>query len=790
MPRRAVAASLVLFFVFSAVGAESDDNELANPGFELGGASTITGWDGYGRGYAVDRDVRRSGQRSIRCVARGETDGLGAVQIIHYDNPDRRPIVVAGWCKTQDVAGGGDCSVYLDIIYADGAPWWGKTASWARGTHDWAYSARVYRPSKPVKEIRTYVFLRRTTGTAWFDDIKICRGGLHLTDICIAPDYPRRRHGLHLSAQLTQPAKWRCDLLSETGDSIDFAEGSGRDVRWMWPGQRPPFPSALRITAQTPAGHQMTFRAKVSAPAHRNPVRRGYAVWTQTAAKKVYPTENPPAIGLSLASIALARNEREGFQIAVKPADAAPLRDVRVDVGRLTSESGDVFPAEHIQCYVVGYLWVGTPSGHPMAPVLPNWCPEVLLPAKPFHVVEGRTQTVWVRVFAAEGTKPGTYRGNVTVRPANAAPADVAVHVRVRPFALPRTPRMKTAFAMMDGFTRKTYGKLTPELRRRSIDIMLDHRLNPDDISRTEPPRLADLLYARSRGMNTFNIANLVPLPKHDRPWVCYVPLSAYGPKFTQELAARLDAYIAALRKHGLSKMAYFYGFDERREDYDDLIKGICRFLKDRYPEVSTFTTAGYMYAKREKMPLDYQDYMDWYCPLTPRYKPELSRRLRSVGKQVWWYVCCGPKHPYANFASVDYPSIEGRLLAWMTWGYESDGLLFWHVNYWGANPIIDWQDPYLDWKSTCISRMTGDGCLIYPTPQGPTSSIRLENICDGVEDYDYLCLLEQARGRAAAMACFGQLVKSMKDYSRDPAALSKVRDEIARMIEASNPPE
>ena len=114
----------------------------------------------------------------------------------------------------------------------------------------------------------------------------------------------------------------------------------------------------------------------------------------------------------------------------------------------------------------------------------------------------------------AEAVAPGTYRGRVVVTPADAPAAELPVSVRVRRFTLPRSPRMKTAFAMMDGFTRATYGEITPALRRQCLDLMLSHRLNPDDISRTDPPDVADLLYARDHGLTAFNILNLVPKPQ------------------------------------------------------------------------------------------------------------------------------------------------------------------------------------------------------------------------------------------------------------------------------------
>lgn len=133
----------------------------------------------------------------------------------------------------------------------------------------------------------------------------------------------------------------------------------------------------------------------------------------------------------------------------------------------------------------------------------------------------------------------------------------------------------------------------------------------------------------------------------------------------------------------------------------------------------------------------------------------------------------------------MDYPSIEGRLLSWMTFGSQADGLLYWHVNLWHPNRIIDTADPYLDWKPTYIARTTGDGCLTYPTPDGPVSSIRLENIRDGIEDYDYLALLADAKGREAAMKLVARLVTSNTDFRRDPAALDAVREEIAKQLEA-----
>ena len=774
----------------AAPGSATTVNELTNPDFEEVASqekAKLSGWKPQGQGYSLDTQAAHRGQKSISCESNRMDQTRGVGQVIRYEKPDRRPIVVGGWSKAQDVSGAGDYCIYMDIVYEDGTPWWGQTSRWTAGTHNWQYTAHVFYPEKPVREIRVYVFLRRLQGKVWFDDLFLHRGGLHVTDLRMDSDFPRTAYGQRIRAQLTHDADWRCTVLDAAGRELESQTGHGKTISWNRDSRPDAMPVKLKITAQARGQNTASLEMPVAMPARPvNPIRTGYALWWQSAMHKVYPTEFPPPDRPKEVSLSLARNEREGFQLALSTADDAALKNVEVSFSPLVNERGETLPADQIEQHLVGYVYVDSPSGHPDAPATGNWCPEVLLPPRAFDVPGGRTQSVWINFHALESTRPGIYRGKVTVRPAGLAASEMPLAVRVRNFTLPRTPRMKTAFAMMDGYTRAAYGTITPELRRRCLDLMLSHRLNPDDISRVDPPAIADVLYASERGLNTFNIANVVPKPKDNPLWVCLAPLNSYGPKFNEEFAARVDDCVKELRKHGLSKMAYFYGFDERGTEYDELIKGICKFLKERYPEIRTFTTAGYMYEKRHKTPPDYQDYMDWYCPLTPRYDRALSAKLRAQGKQVWWYVCCGPSCPYANFASMDYPTIEARLLSWMTFGQEADGLLYWHVNLWHPNRILDIKDPYLDWKSPYIAGTTGDGCLTYPTPDGPVSSIRLENIRDGIEDYDYLALLADTQGREAAEKAVGRLVKSMTEFSRDPAALEAVRAELADRLEAS----
>ena len=105
-----------------------------------------------------------------------------------------------------------------------------------------------------------------------------------------------------------------------------------------------------------------------------------------------------------------------------------------------------------------------------------------------------------------------------------------------------------------------------------------------------------------------------------------------------------------------------------------------------------------------------------------------------------------------------------------------------------------------------------GDGRFIYPplaaanaNPQdpvleGPVDSIRWEMLRDGIEDYEYLAILEklliinedmldedQLLRYAALLDVPGDITSDMTTFTKDPAPIEKRRDEVARAIAALN---
>ena len=757
---------------------------LVNGGFEENAGNSVRGWHACSA-YAVDTAVTRSGTRSIRCETEDGKSASGVMQEIVYAKPDRVPVLFGGWSRAERVSAHDYC-IYLDIWYEGGGNAWGVTANWSQPTHDWEYAAEVFYPEKPVQKIQYFVFLRRGVGRVWFDDLSLERRApdLGVKTLRAVSDRPRTPDGVQVTVDFWKSAEWRCHVTGADGHERARLSGSGARAVITAEGG-----SGVSLHVSAHVGKE-TFQGSYALPVFPK-VNRSCdrpVVWAADSMRCVTPLTRPSDAEAASPSIALelARNECESAQILITAGDAEPVADVTVTVTDFAAADGQRFDGE-VAWQRVGYIRRQRPYyPHPCGVVATeNWLPDPLLPPAPFMVRTSATQGIWLTVRAEEGAKAGIYNGQVAISAGGKPLRTVPVALRVRAFSNPKTFGMPTAFCVMDGFTKAQYPDRFEEMKRKTHDLMLRHRLNPDDISRTEAPIIEELSNEREKGMSRFNILNLVPKPVRPGKWVCYAPLPDYTPAFYDELKARLTPYVAELRKRGLEKFAYLYGFDERPHEYYPAIGELWRKLKTDFPDIPVMTTAMMYRDMRDGKNYPDQDITDWFCPLTSVYDPELSERLRAKGRQVWWYVCCGPVYPYANFASFEYPPVEGRLLGWMTYRYHSDGLLYWHVNLWPDRQPLATADTFLDaWEAENSVGMPGDGQLLYPGKDGPLPSIRLANIRDGIEDYEWLAMLERLKGREAAAALASELIRSMTEFERSPEALRRTRAKLADALE------
>jgi len=513
------------------------------------------------------------------------------------------------------------------------------------------------------------------------------------------------------------------------------------------------------------------------------------AIGFATSMKKILPKDMPFQATVARATgLSLARRETESFQVLVMPRDGGKLTGVQVSVGALKTANGTAFPAAGVSCEVMGY--VKTAKKPPYAVSYVGWWPDPILDfLGPVDIEPGVVQSFWIRVRAPKDQTAGIYRGQLTVSCAGQPPVPFDLTVRVRDFTLPAHTPLPTAITF---FERKEQmgGKANWDaMKLRYADFLADYYIDYDSLYRQGEPdfEIIDHLHRQGR-LVAFNLGNVFNG-------------GIKGKDVDQAVAdtvARIRPAYEKAKARGLLDYAYIYGFDERGKDQFPLLEQCAKALHKAFPEVLLMTTSyDHSFGLESCVKT-----IDAWCPLTPKFDVAKAEQVRAAGKSVWWYICCSPKNPYANWF-VESDAIESRLLMGaMTAKYRPDGFLYYSLSIWNQNKPIE-SGPFTNWNPVSWTTYHGDGSLFCSGPGGkPVPTIRLENYRDGMEDFAYACILQECIRRVqakptaaqkrwlttarAALTVPAELVSTMKEYSHDPQALLAWRQALATLIEQS----
>ena len=132
---------------------------------------------------------------------------------------------------------------------------------------------------------------------------------------------------------------------------------------------------------------------------------------------------------------------------------------------------------------------------------------------------------------------------------------------------------------------------------------------------------------------------------------------------------------------------------------------------------------------------------VDIWCPQAQEYQKHRERfeAQRALGDQVWFYTCCFPGGPWLN-RLLDMELLRPCLFGWAAARFDLDGYLHWGLNHYKPD-----QDPF---ATSVVDHghgnhlPPGDTHIVYPGPDGPWSSVRLEAQREGFEDLELLRLL------------------------------------------------
>lgn len=524
-------------------------------------------------------------------------------------------------------------------------------------------------------------------------------------------------------------------------------------------------------------------------------------VSTASSTVKVRPTVAVPA-DLPVDLIA-AKNEFVSFQVVIK-ADGAPVTNVSASFPGLTG-AGQIASTD-ITLYRQGYLNL-TKMSFPTAP--PGLYPDALIPdidetfrekrnAFPFTVPANEARAIWVDILVPKTAAPGTYNGTVTLTADGGFTKTVPVALNVVNTELPSTSSLPSAFLFQWNMACNVHtgnsecnGEGGPAgsyvLRDKYVRLGLEHRIS---LSNT-------MVYPFSGDWATFD--------QRYTPWLngtVQTRLPGAALTATQYMGKRDAGQYAAYEAHMTAKgwlaKAYDYTGDEPPWGITfSEAKSRAQLVKQAAPNLRALLTTTIQAADEHGI----TPFLDLIVPVINHIdgvgnefpgdqRPAYDPFLADPKNGLWIYQSC-MSHGCAfgtnaagNSAGAGWPSYmvdasaaRNRAMQWQIFAQRGGGELYYETGL-----ALD-----TAWNNVFRFNGNGDGTLFYPglpsriggTTDIALPSIRLKQVRQGMQDYEWLKKVADAGDPAFAMQVAKALIPNAHSVGDDGAAFDAARKQL-----------
>lgn len=530
-------------------------------------------------------------------------------------------------------------------------------------------------------------------------------------------------------------------------------------------------------------------------------ILRGYEICVESPMTKISP-ETYSGSPVKMAELQLAGREYGSFQLIVLTKERCPLTGISLKMSTLMDANNKPLDKAQLNSFMVDYIMTAKPYQ------VPGKIADVLIPGKEFKFDQPLDVLVlWFDIYLPPDVPTGKYCATISLTPDGCQSLDIPVLVTALPFSLPLKANLPTAFCFVDYWAEGYYQEKMPQQKRYEyMQFILDHRLEPInlwcndsllDMSEDE------LTWAEERGKSMLFLK---------------VERVKDSEQYYRELIKRFESRLNPV----------FFGYDEVLYCPSEIsnMKADYALAKEQFPEVPRLNTS--------RVDEQLYGYVNLWCPLFNNYDPISAMQRQSKGEQVWWYPTDYPSQPYANF-NLDSPGIDPRIIPWMNWKLDISGLLYWALNReWLTNfqeaerltnnekkeRQLEWMTvkiqekikkglrwPDVPWIPYFRSIMTntaspsvtnGGGNLMYPGPDfQPLPSIRLKNLRDGLQDYEYFVILknnveqlkkndgdkELIANAEKALSIDNNVVGGATSYTKDSEMLCRAKKNLADLI-------
>jgi hypothetical protein len=472
-----------------------------------------------------------------------------------------------------------------------------------------------------------------------------------------------------------------------------------------------------------------------------------------------------------------ARGEFQAFQIAM-PAPPAGFQLLDATCSDLMSDGHRSIARTNVTIYREHYVYVDSASPDWRGPNRsqgPGWYPDPLIPfrnaetgkplagvyrASPFRVSGSEILTLWVDVFVPRGTAPGDYHAVLTLS-SDTGKVEIPWNLTVWNFELPLKPSLRSSFTFWN------------PAGKDAIEELLRHRLMPLRI-----PEAAS----------------------SERQWQSSLGLSMTGTGFwsgadnsncTMQPAPSVKTLLASVAAHDSGLYLFNYTADE---------VGNCRNL---YPAIQAWARNLHEAHIRNLVviaptPQLYDDgggtgrsAVDIWVVLPMQFPAATTQlaAIRAHGGELWSYNAA-VQDPYSPKWLIDYDPIGYRLQAgFLSQSLGLTGLLYWRIDRWDGDV----------WKNVnnkgvfSAGNYPGEGLLLYPGGPagvpGVVPSLRLKQLREGVQDYEYVEILKHLGRGDWALQQVRSIASDWTHWTRSGDDLEAVRQRLGAEINRLSTP-
>ncbi len=488
---------------------------------------------------------------------------------------------------------------------------------------------------------------------------------------------------------------------------------------------------------------------------------KGVTVGVYPSATSIRAEGAVPGSPASLVSLTTAIGEQEDSVIVVRGAQQVQIVDPQID----SPLQLDLFFGHYVS-------FGGT------------LVPDALLPWDgSARATEQPNQPLWLRVTVPPGTPAGNYTGRVTVV-ADGVEQQVPIIVKVFPVTLPAPNQVDGSLLTAFHVAAQSYGNMVSKLNDYTQSsqmqgtaatlyrFLASYRISPSSWGYGAPGERSG--YSTNKRWWQDSASNMVA-EVGDRAFAAMsIPVSnnrtapanyiaGLSPNAPQTWCSYLRSVHSFWQQHGwLDSYPYLYGMDEPGLPGFKIVAQQATAVHTCFPGGHAIVTGNPSQENRFLWDGGSDD-VDAWAVLASRYYgqytvPKLSQQgvsrateklklidaVRARGKAIWAYTYPGTKTP--SFTASE-PLADSQLFFLWASLENIRGVLYGD----GTTTYQQGVNPY--------QSVAKDGAfvLLYPGKDGPVPSARLEQIRDGIENWEILNIVRSKHGSAAVRKILGE---------------------------------